>query len=704
MMDVNEDKLQKPIDLKDWKKAPSLQSILDDVSDAAESLDNHLETVKRWIDNLYVKGSAKPKKVKGKSNFVPKLIRKQFEWRCAALSAPFLSNPNLYQTAPRTHADVESARKNGLILNYQFNYLLDKERIINKIVRTNEAEGTVIIKVGWEEKKRVIEVEEEQFDYVPAVSEEEQQVAQAIIAQYESDPSVFGQKGNEHFLTALQMSLTSDTMYIPVSAGIETVEKEIVVKNQPTVEVCNIQDVTFDPSCKEDYTKAKFVEHRFESSIADLRELGIYENLDNVKVEDNTIKGIDHVSNDRGIPNQNFDFNDRERKRIMVHEYWGLRDIHGDGILTTYVVTYVGDTVIRMDDDVYPDGEFPFVVITHTPIKNSVYGEPDGELLEDNQKLSGALTRGILDTVGSVAAGQRGTAKGWLDAYNYKRYEEGLHFQFNPNMRMDQAFYETQMRDIPASALTLLEYQNNDAESFTGTKTYGNEGVSGNALGNSVGGINQAVSASALRDSDILIRLVSGIRKIGYKIIAMNKEFLSPVEEIRITDSQFETIELDELQGEVDIILFHSTTEEDQKKANQISFLLQTLGPNASWEERMPLLAKLADLQKMPDLAEYYRNYRPQPNPADELTLEKLKLEIENLRAENLEIRTKAMLNQASAKDKNSSANLKDLDLIETESGVKSERRKDEIRSQSEGNKELEILKHNLSTTNADKA
>ena len=62
------------------------------------------------------------------------------------------------------------------------------------------------------------------------------------------------------------------------------------------------------------------------------------------------------------------------------------------------------------------------------------------------------------------------------------------------------------------------------------------------------------------------------------------------------------------------------------------------------------------------------------------------------------------MLNQASAKDKNSSANLKDLDLIETESGVKSERRKDEIRSQSEGNKELEILKHNLSTTNADKA
>ena len=131
---------------------------------------------------------------------------------------------------------------------------------------------------------------------------------------------------------------------------------------------------------------------------------------------------------------------------------------------------------------------------------------------------------------------------------------------------------------------------------------------------------------------------------------------------------------------------------------------MQTLGPNASWEERMPLLAKLADLQKMPDLAEYYRNYRPQPNPADELTLEKLKLEIENLRAENLEIRTKAMLNQASAKDKNSSANLKDLDLIETESGVKSERRKDEIRSQSEGNKELEILKHNLSTTNADKA
>ncbi len=87
---------------------------------------------------------------KGRSKLVPKLVRKQAEWRYAALSEPFLSTDDLFNTAPATFEDKASAEQNGLVLNYQINCRIDKVKFIDEYVRTAVDEGTVVVRVGWE--------------------------------------------------------------------------------------------------------------------------------------------------------------------------------------------------------------------------------------------------------------------------------------------------------------------------------------------------------------------------------------------------------------------------------------------------------------------------------------------------------------------------------------------------------------------------
>lgn len=76
----------------------------------------------------------------------------------------------------------------------------------------------------------------------------------------------------------------------------------------------------------------------------------------------------------------------------MAREYWGYWDYDNTGIAEPFVATWVGNVLIRMEISPFPDGELPFVVIPHMPVRRSIYGEPDGELLIDNQKIIGAIT------------------------------------------------------------------------------------------------------------------------------------------------------------------------------------------------------------------------------------------------------------------------------------------------------------------------
>ena len=68
--------------LTKWKKPPTLANLKNDLLLAQSSHDSHVSQVKEWLDNLRISGKAKVTSSTNGSTIVPKVIRKQAEWRC----------------------------------------------------------------------------------------------------------------------------------------------------------------------------------------------------------------------------------------------------------------------------------------------------------------------------------------------------------------------------------------------------------------------------------------------------------------------------------------------------------------------------------------------------------------------------------------------------------------------------------------------
>jgi hypothetical protein len=123
------------------------------------------------------------------------------------------------------------------------------------------------------------------------------------------------------------------------------------------------------------------------------------------------------------------------------------------------------------------------------------------------------------------------------------------------------------------------------------------------------------MDAAGKRELGILRRLAEGIKEIGYKIVAMNGEFLSDEEIIRISDEDFVSINRQNLKGRFDLKLDIASAEMDNIKAQELAFMLQTMGNSMPPAMSQLVLADIARLRKMPDLAKQIEEYKPEPDP-----------------------------------------------------------------------------------------
>lgn len=687
------------VPLTDWKNAPKVSDLKQDLTDAKPVHEAQKAKISDWLDNLNVTGKAIVKVPEGNSKIVPRLIRKQAEWRYAALSEPFLSTNEIFSVKPVTWEDRKAAQQNGLLLNHQFNNGIDKVNFIDEYIRTAVDEGTVIVKTSWifeeEEYEGTFPVVEfrENPEYLP--------MHQQMDEMYAADPSQYEDEVPDELKEAHELYKERGIPFEPVVTGSIKEKRMRTVVNKPFAEICNHRNVLIDPTCFGDIDKATFVIHSFESSLAQLKKEKRYKNLDKINISGNSILGDpDHSPNGDG---HNFNFVDKNRQKFVVFEYWGYWDVHKNGKLMPIVATWVGDTMIRLEENIYPDKKLPFVVVQYLPVRKSVYGEPDGALLEDNQKIAGAVTRGMIDILGKSANGQTGFRKDMLDPTNKRRFEKGQDYEFNPNVDPRQGVFMHTYTEIPASAQLMLQLQNTEAESLTGVKTYANSGISGSALGDVAAGVRGALDAASKRELGILRRLSAGIVKIGRKFISMNAELLSEKEVVRITNDMFVKVRKDDLPGNFDLKLSISTAEEDNNKAEQLAFMLQTMGPNMDPEMVKMIMSDIARLRKMPDMAHKIETYQPQPDPLEqkkrELEIALLEGEIAEQQAKTAEINAKAQLTMAQintegakASNLQSSTDLQNLDFVEQESGVKQERELQKAGEQARSNVQLKVI------------
>ncbi len=444
--------------MPDWTNPPTISDLRNDLNAAMPSHNLHVDKVGTWLGALRAETTVKA--VEGRSSVQPKLIRKQAEWRYPALEEPFLSTDDMFVVNPVTHKDVEAAKQNSLILNKQFRVDINKVSFIGKYVRTAANGGTVVVKLSWETVTDVVteEVEEPVFTQSP---EELYEYLESMVNS--------GQIPEEEAIPIMQLGQ-------PIQTGINKVPtkmlKEII--NRPVLEVKDSRSVIIDPSCEGDIDKAQFVIDRFSTDLAALKKDGRYFNLDLIAKLDYSTTSSDPAYYENEYESSNdFSFQDKPRRKLIAHEYWGYWDINNDNIVKPIVATWIGDVLIRLDENPYPDKKLPFVVVQYLPPDyTSIYGEADAALLMDNQNIVGAVTRSVIDLIGRSANAQQGIRKDLLDSINLARFKKGLDFEFNPVNNVGDALMTTKLPEIPRSALELIQLQNNESEALSGIKAF----------------------------------------------------------------------------------------------------------------------------------------------------------------------------------------------------------------------------------------
>ena len=702
---INLNKSEEDKGLTKWKNEPKITDLKADFEAVKSSHSAQMSKVDHWLGVYNVTGKSAIPKVKGRSSVQPQLVRKQAEWRYAPLSEPFLSTADLFRIKPVTFEDIEAAKQNELVLNNQFQTEINKVAFIDKYVRSAVDTGTVIIRTGWEVETKMVEEPAYDFEFFPIEEEDEEGMANLTEAME------LGYKHPDSF-EMIDPELKAAAEYsrdygVPVYAQLTneyTREAQRTVVNRPTLEVCDLANVYIDPTCNGDLDKANFVIYGFVTSLSELKKDGRYKNLKELEeatISNETMVVSKNAAEDIG----GFRFSDKPREKITAYEYWGFWDINGDGLLAPIVATWVGDVLIRMEENPFPDQKVPFVVVPYLPLRDSIYGEPDCVLLEDNQRIVGALTRGMVDLLGRSANSQTGMAKNMLDSSNKVRFHSGQDYEFNQQIDPHSGVYQHRYPEIPQSALVMLNMMYQDAESLTGVKAFSTGGgITGAGMGQTAAGVRGALDAASKRELAILRRFAEGITKVGRKIISMNASFLDEREVVRLTNSTFIEVRRDDLNGKFDLELSISTAEEDESKAQQLAFMLQT----ASGEDpslRKMILSEIARLRKMPELAQKIIDFNPEPDEMQQqlqqLQMQKLEAEIQLLQAQAQEASAGGALKGAKIEVESSRSSMLQnkadrdtLNYVEQEGGITHNRKVELETIKRDANKELSDNAH----------
>jgi hypothetical protein len=627
-----------------WKNEPTFNDLSTDLRMSDTSHTMFREALLQRNEQ-FAGGKPIVTNAKGKSTTRPKLIRKQAEWKYASLEEPFLSTRDMFKIDPRTEEDADAAMQNQILINYQWATKVPKVKLLNDVTRNVVDEGTVIIKVGWTAQEGTKIVAEEVPDYAsPAES--------VVLLRQKVDSGELSYEAAQAIMSAGR----------PMQKGTKTVysEKTILVKNQPTYEVCNNANVRIDPTCEGILADANFIIHEYDTSFAELKkdeyvvtweeeeyldpktaeiavrkvkhERGFYKNLDILKEMNIETAGDIYGS----IPGQTFRFADKPRKKARAYEYWGYWDINGDDTLVPIVATWVSGIMIRLEENPFPHKRLPFAIATYMPVKREIHGQADGDLLVDNQNTIGRMIRAAEDITVTQAVGQTFVDEQLFPSPVQKsNYEKGNTVYFRHGLDPRTSIYRQNVDSVPASVFQLIQSQNAEAESLSGTKSF-SDGISGNAFGSVAAGARGAMDATSKRELSILRRLSEMFKDIARMTVAMNQAFLEEQEVIRITN-RFVAVRRDDLTGEFDFDMDISTQERDNDTSQKLTMLLQTNAASMRPEIQHKMYKKLAMLWKMPDLAEDLGEYTPpQANPMEE---EMHKHQLETLRLENIKLK-----------------------------------------------------------------
>jgi len=633
--------------LTKWKAEPKFTDLDNDLQQATDAQETHIARLEEYEDTR--NGGKIPDVDNTKSKHRPLIVRKYQEWEYASMEDPFLSSQKMFQATGRTGEDAEAAKQNGILLNYQWETLIDKQKLVESTVRQIVDTGTVITKTLWEAEYGSKIVEKEQPVY--ANPEESMQMMQQAVQS--------GEMSQEQAQAMMEVGQ-------PMQKGTEKVyeEEETLTKNQPKYEVKDSRNVYIDPTCAGVIADAMFVIEEFNTSYAEVKkdeyvkeiievqnedgsitkqknEYGFYKNLDLVDWEQED-GNIDDNATDEAA---SFKFTDKARKEVRAFEYWGYWDVEDDGVLVPIVATWIGKTMIRLEENPFSHKRIPYSLATYMPVKQEIHGEPDAALLKENQDVIAKQTRAAIDITATHAIGQEFVSQdlfpNTVEKNNYDQGKKRIYTR--PGTDPSRAIYKPTVTPVPSTIFDMISLHTQEAENLSGNRPFNS---SGGSLGSATAE-RGAMDATAKRETGVLRRIAAMFKDMARMTISNNQTLLSEEEIVRVTND-FVKIRRDDLAGNIDLKLEISTPEKDQSLAQDLSFMLQTGQQSLPFKITQKIWAKISRLKNLEDLAvDIEETEEPKPSET-QLQLEQMNLENARLQNEMLkmEMISKATMNE----------------------------------------------------------
>ena len=327
--------------------------------------------------------------------------------------------------------------------------------------------------------------------------------------------------------------------------------------NQPVIENMSPSELRFTPEAR-DLHQSKFVAQRKVVRGDYLKRMeaqGVYQNVD--EAMEKAGEGVrqtpllDKKHNERIEEMQGrLSDGDNASKEFELYEAYLKVDYNNDGIYENVIVHAVGDTPLKIQDNVFEMP--PFFIFSPEHDCYAIFGEDSiTDTLEQLQDLKTALIRQMI-----IAVAKNNVPQKFVDerSVDMDALLEGAEIVPVKNSPASQAIFQPPPIQIDGSAMTLVQYAQNEIESQSGSTRY-NQGLDSSSLNRTATGISAIMGAS-----DKKIKLIARLAgetawiPIVKFLILLCQKFVDDGQMVRLADENI-AIRREEISIDYDLIV-----------------------------------------------------------------------------------------------------------------------------------------------------
>ncbi|WP_315436728.1 hypothetical protein [uncultured Selenomonas sp.] len=328
--------------------------------------------------------------------------------------------------------------------------------------------------------------------------------------------------------------------------------------NQPVIENMSPSELRFTPEAR-DLHQSKFVAQRKVVRGDYLKRMeaqGVYQNVDEAmeKAGEGIRKTplLDKKHNERmDEMHGRLSDGDNASKEFELYEAYLKVDFNNDGIYENVIVHAVGDTPLKIQDNVFEMP--PFFIFSPEHDAYAIFGEDSiTDTLEQLQDLKTALIRQMIIAVAKNNVPQKFVDENSVDMDALLEGSEIV--PVKNNVPANQAVFQPPPIQIDGSAMTLVQYAQNEIESQSGSTRY-NQGLDSSSLNRTATGISAIMGASD-KKIKLIARLAAETAWIPIVkfLILLCQKFVDDGQMIRLADENI-SIRREEISIDYDLIV-----------------------------------------------------------------------------------------------------------------------------------------------------